>query len=41
VFTLPPAYRLDYDVPYRGHDAGGLYVACRLYVNGDFVRGTP
>jgi hypothetical protein len=41
VFSLPPSYRLDYDVPMGAHDSSMMYVACRLYKNGDFVRGTP
>jgi hypothetical protein len=39
VFKLPPSMRLDYDVPMHGHDASGVYVPCRLFKNGDFVRG--
>ena len=39
VFTLPPAYRLSYDVPFPAHDSSMNYVACRLYSAGNFVRG--
>lgn len=39
VFTLPPAYRLNYDVPFPAHDSSMNYVACRLYATGEFVRG--
>ncbi len=41
VFTLPLAYRFEEDRPYPSHDDAGVYVPCRLYVNGEFVRGAP
>lgn len=39
VFTLPSAYRQDYSVPLSSHDDTGTYVPCRVYANGEFVRG--
>jgi len=39
VFTAPPSHRPDYDTPVPGHDTNGLYVACRFYADGRFVRG--
>jgi hypothetical protein len=41
VFTLPPEFRLDYDVPVNGHDDLGNHVACRLYTDGRYVYGVP
>lgn len=41
VFTLPPEFRLDYDLPINGHDDAGNHVPCRLYTNGDYVYGVP
>jgi hypothetical protein len=41
VYTIPPAYRLPYDVPVPSHDDTGTYVPCRLLSTGDFVYDTP
>jgi hypothetical protein len=41
ITNIRPEFRLDYDVPIHVHDDAGNYVACRLYVNGDFVYGVP
>lgn len=41
VFTLPREHRLDYSKPMSSHDDAGAYVACRIYKDGRFVRGTP
>lgn len=40
VFVLPLEYRMDYDVPYDGHDDAGSFIACRLLSTGEFVYGT-
>jgi hypothetical protein len=39
VFTIPLAYQFEEDRPYPAHDSLGDYVPCRLYANGEFVRG--
>jgi hypothetical protein len=41
VFVLPMEYRKETDLPYKGHDNFGNYVACRLLSTGEFYYGVP
>lgn len=41
VFTLPLEFRQEFSAPMSAHDDAGVYVPCRVYANGEFVRGIP
>lgn len=41
VFILPMEYRFETDLPFKGHDNAGNYVACRLLSTGEFYYGIP